>query len=573
MTRELLLLGAGHLVLTGLPGLAAALLAARLGVQSVPALLALFLVVCGGVGMLGFWTYFGDRVLGEAFAYFVAFGSVLLCAVCVRRGLERSLLGALATPLGLWALGSLFLLMLGFVHGGTESPLATSARRFSQPLPGDNVLPAFFADWIFAHGHRGTPPLQPGDWHFSDRPPLQSGFVVLQRTFRWDPGYLHYQVIGVVLQQLWIVGLWALLLAAKVGRVTRGLAMIAVLLSGLVFVNGLFVWPKLLPAAMLLGAAALVLSPLWENARVNPRAATLIGSLCALAMLAHGASVFGILALAAVAAWRSLPGWRWLGVSALVGIVLLGPWSAYQRFEDPPGNRLLKWQLAGALAIDDRGVAETILDSYRDAGLGGALDNKLNNFEAMIGGRHAYESLKAGANTGSFEGFVGTVRTVAFLNLLPSIGPLVVGLCVFALWHRRARRRPAEWRLARDALVTVACGALLWGLLMFGGQDSVATIHVGSYLLPILLMVAGVSSMRAAFPRAAIGLVAVTAILSLVIYVPSFEPPLDSSVSIPAATAAAVALAGFVGVSMLARSKDEFELSGPTDAPGVAASA
>ena len=37
---------------------------------------------------------------------------------------------------------------------------------------------------------------------------------------------------------------------------------------------------------------------------------------------------------------------------------------AYQRYDDPPGDRLIKWHLAGVSEIDDRGSLETIVDSY-----------------------------------------------------------------------------------------------------------------------------------------------------------------------------------------------------------------
>ena len=77
----------------------------------------------------------------------------------------------------------------------------------------------------------------------SDRPPLQIGYVLFVRTFGWDLTSLRYQVLGVVLQQLWIVGLWALLVAARVGRVTRALAMLTVLVSDIAIVNGFMCAP------------------------------------------------------------------------------------------------------------------------------------------------------------------------------------------------------------------------------------------------------------------------------------------------------------------------------------------
>src|SRR4249919_3891407 len=103
---KLLLLLALHLALTGLPGVAAALLAARRGVKQVPVLLAIALAAICAVGLLGFWTYFAGRVAGEAFSYFALFGSIGLTAWCLRGDLDRELLRRLAVPLGLWALGS-----------------------------------------------------------------------------------------------------------------------------------------------------------------------------------------------------------------------------------------------------------------------------------------------------------------------------------------------------------------------------------------------------------------------------------------------------------------------------------
>ena len=46
----------------------------------------------------------------------------------------------------------------------------------------------------------------------------------------------------------------------------------------------------------------------------------------------------------------------------------MAPWSAYQKYGDPPGNRLTKWTLAGVVEVDDRGTAEAIFDSYGEAG-------------------------------------------------------------------------------------------------------------------------------------------------------------------------------------------------------------
>jgi len=553
-TASLLPILALHLVLTALPGVAAALFAARRGLRETALLLAVGLAASGVAATLAFWAYYADPVIGRSLAYLVPLGSVLLIADCLHGGrLDRELLRRLATPLALWALGSAFLVFLGFLHGGTEDPLHMAATRFSIQLPPDNMIPGYFADWFFQHGHRGTPPVFPGEWLSSDRPPLQTGYLLSQRGYGWDTHGLHSQVLGVILQQLWIVGLWALLVAARAGRVTRGLSIVAVLVSDVAIVNGFFVWPKLLPAAFLLAAAALVLTPPWANLRRDPRAAALVAALLGLALLGHGASVFGVAALAIVVLFRGgLPSGRWIAVALLAGAVLLAPWAAYQKYAEPPGNRLTKWMLGGAAAIDDRGTIEAIGDGYRRAGWGGTLDHKWNNFVTIAGGSPAAKRVKASVDDvfdGDVEGSVREIRQLFFFQLLPSLGLLL--LAPFAMTYARARGRPdsPEWRLSLICWAVVLAGCLVWGLLMFGGPQSNASIHVGSFLIPVLAICAAVVGLRAVWPRFALWYVGISILLTLVLYLPALEPPAGSAFSPLAALLAAACLAGFVVVA------------------------
>lgn len=548
--KLLLLLGL-HLVLTGLPGVAAALLAARRGVGNVPVLLAIALATTAACGLLGFWAYFGDRVLGEAFSYFLVLGSVLLVGWSLYGGkIDRELLRGLAVPLGLWALGSAFLVFLGFAHGGADAPMIASGSRFSHPLPGDNGMPVLAAEWIFHHGHRGNPPELGGEWQLSDRPPLQAGFALAQRPFGWDFELLNYQLLGVALQQLWIVGLWALMLAARVGRVTRGLVMVAVLVSGLALLNGFYVWPKMLPAGLLLAAAALVATPLWRDLRRNLWAAALVAALCALALLGHGASIFGVIPLAAVAAYRGLPSWRWLGVAVAVGIALMAPWSAYQKWEDPPGNRLVKWTLAGVAEVDDRGVVETILDAYSEAGLDGTLENKELNFIAMTNFNEVERTLDESIGRDSLTGVIRAVRGMSFFYLLPSLGLLLLAPMAMAWQWQRRRLDPVEWGFALTCMAIFLIGIAGWGLISFGNIAARTIIHFGTYMLPLIGIVGCVAGLRAAFPRFALYYVGLSAALSLAIYAPSLDPPAGSSYSPLAIVLSAAALAGFVLVAL-----------------------
>jgi len=550
---ELLLLLVAHLLLTALPGVAAALFAARKGVRRVPVLLAIGLAASGLVALFAFWSYYADRLVGESYSYLVVFGSILLAAYSLYGGrIESALLRQLVTPLALWALGSVFLVFLGFLHGGSSSPLAMAATRFSSQLPSDNDLPRYFGEWFYLHGHHGTPPIYPGGWLASDRPPLQIGYMLSQWTFGWDDHSRNYQLIGVILQQLWIIGLWALLVAARVRRVTRGLVMITVLLSDLAIVNGFFVWPKMLPAAMLLAAGALVLTPLWTELRRNLWGTVLIAALFGIAMLGHGSSIFGIIPLALIAAIRGLPGWRWIGVGLLVGFVLMAPWSAYQKYGDPPGNRLTKWSLAGVPEIDPRSTTEAILDSYGKSGVAGTLHNKAENFVTMVGGGPMVNGINTAVNaaeSGDFTVVLRESRTIFFFYLLPSMGLLLVAPLVMMAARRRGRLNPAEWSLALTCFAVVGLGAIVWGLLMFGNSSARAVIHVGSFVLPLLGICGAVLGLRATFPRFAIYFIGFSALVTLGIYVPSLTPPPGTNYSLLAALFSAVGLGGFAALA------------------------
>ena len=444
---RLLLLVLAHVVLTGLPGVAAALVAARKGAGHAAVLLAIGLAATGALAILTFWLYFAEPLIGRIFSFVVPAGSVLLTMWSLRGGrIDRRLLQQLAVPLALWALGSVFLVFLGFMHGGTDQPLWTAATRFRAQLPFDNDIPHFFTDWFYVHGHMGRPPVFPGGWSASDRPPLQIGYTLMQRPFAWDARLVSYQLLGVVLQQLWIVGVWVLLLAARVSRATRALTVVMILVSDLAIVNGFFIWPKMLPAAMLVAATGLVATPLWPELRRKPWAAALIATLLALALLGHGSSLFGIIPLAGLAARRGIPGSRWLAVGLVVGLALLVPWSMYQRYADPPGNRLSKEAFAGVFSVDSRSTLRAVVDAYGQVGVGGALHDKAENFVLMMGGGPMVDDIESAVDA-TQHGHLGValnhVRDVFFYYLVPAFGLLVVvPILMLAAVRRRSLQRP-----------------------------------------------------------------------------------------------------------------------------------
>jgi hypothetical protein len=540
-----------ELVLLGLPLVAATMFAASLGLRSPVLLIGVALATSGATAMLMLWAYFATPELGKTLAFLLVLGSAVAIAALSRSPRARAPLRELATPFALWILASFFISYLGFLHSTNGLPLETAGHRFAGAMPNDNALPAVFANWFYLHGHNGvSPPF--GDWLSSDRPPLQTGYVLAVRPFGWDEPGNHYTMLGVALQMLWVPGMWALLRATSLGARLRSLILIAVMLSDVTIIHGFFVWPKLLGAAFLLAAAAMVLSPEWKQWVRDPRAAVLFAAVCTLAMLSHGSSAFLLIPLLVFAFWRSLPSWRWVGAAAAAALLLFVPWSAYQHYQDPPGTRLEKWQLGGHDEIDNKGVLSTIVDGYRAEGLGGTISNKWTNVQAIVGISEV-RALLNGTNpheaSGSLAHTVEDFRFVRYYGLFPFLGFLLLGplaMAFRAATDRGGGRRGPEWRFVLRVGALAIAATLFWALLMFGNVISEAVIHQGCLAVPLLGVAVCVAAAYAADHRFAVGLVAFNAIFALALEVPSLTPPPETTYSAFAGLAAAVALGGFL---------------------------
>ena len=538
-----------HLALLGAPGVAAAIYATSRGVREVPVRLGIALAASGVSAFAAFWAYYADPTVGQTWDFVLLGGSALLVAWLWREGrIERAALAPLAVPLGLWVLGCCFVVFLGFLHGGTGNAIPMSALRFSFQLPSDNDIPRYFTEWFATHGHQNPPPVYPPDWLMSDRPPLQIGYALSQRGFMPTERELHYEILCVGVQSLWIVGMWAVLVAARLRPLTRGLAMVTAMFSDVAILHGFFVWPKLIAAAFLLAALAVVISPTWDRERRDPRLGALVGALIALAMLAHGSSIFGVIPLGLLAIWRGLPSSRWLAAGAVSLLALLVPWTAYQHYADPPGNRLLKWQLGGDLTVDSKGTLQAIEDGYSEAGFDGTVDNKLANFEEMAGWPRAKDDLELAADdleAGKPGLAAAAIRDTRFFSLFPFLGLLLIAIPAMLVGRRRAGRSEDEWRFALLCFAFLALACLAWGLLLFGTPDSRATIHVSSLAVPLLGLVGCVAGLRSVFPRFAAWLVGVNVLCVLALYTPSLTPPPGSSYSPLTAVLTLLSFAGF----------------------------
>lgn len=347
-----------------------------------PWLLAIVsLAAVAAAGYAAFWIYLASPWAGRAFSVAILAGSLLRIGSNLRRKPPRAD-AECWKPLFLTALiGITYVGLTCLYSDGAFAHLA--ANRFVRGLPGDNQIPEIIANRLWS----GLDPRhQLGDWTSSDRPPLQTGWLLLIRPLPAALGFDSAAASaagGLWFQLLWVPAMWALLRGAGARRKESAAIVAAVCFTGVLLTNSVFTWPKLGGAALVLGAFLLCL-----NAGGNPVRFAAAGVGAALGWLAHGGVAFsflGALPLVAFHLWRKKRMREWVFAAVAFAAVSL-PWSLYQHFYDPPGNRLLKWHLAGAIDVDNRGFLQTLADSYGKLGWQGAWANRLANWRLQTAG-------------------------------------------------------------------------------------------------------------------------------------------------------------------------------------------
>ncbi|HTT57044.1 MAG TPA: hypothetical protein VMF63_08045 [Opitutaceae bacterium] len=505
--------------------------------RGLPASLAWFAALAGvaGLGYAVFWAYFASPALGRACSWVVL---AVATGVLLRPGQGNDLGDELLPPLALAAVTGLGFVALTCLFG--DAPYSfLAANRFMANLPADNEIPRLFADRLWSGQ---SPRHLIGDWLSSDRPPLQTGWLLLTRPVLTALG-LDVDTAagtgGVWFQLLWIPAMWATLRRLGAGTRQSGAMIAAAAFTGFLLFYTIYTWPKLGAAALMLGAFVL-----WRPEPGAPagRARFAAGGACAaLGCLAHGGVAFtllGLIPLGLATLWRERGAWRlWLAAGATF-VAFLTPWLVYQRNYEPPGDRLLKWHLAGVIPPDGRGFGPTLVDSYRRIGWRGALANRWNNLRLQgAGDWRNLVRFRPMADPGSRRGDETTFTARTFGWWLPA-GLLLPWL----LWQRR--REPDT--ILRWAAISWFSGWLVWLALMFL-PDS-ARAHQGTLVTQLLgfslLMWASLSLHRVVF----LLLAAVQAVAFLTQWttaLPAAAGPLNL-VSAVAAVAATLALAAVV---------------------------
>lgn len=439
------------------------------------ALLFFFVGVTGIclLAYLNFWLFVFDRHVGTAGAViFTVTGLVQsvrswrflrdqlrdpwmrLCAVC-------------------WAYVGIFygaLQRLYILNDGREMIVENATDRFLS-LPPDNQLPYITAD-LLRYGKDYRVILD--EWLSSDRPPLQSALYML---FSWGPNGYIYQSLSLILQCLWVVPVLYGVQFFVRSREKAFALVIWLSLVGFIALNSIFVWPKMVAAAFFM-MSWLLLEDYFADA--SKKGKLFLAALAfEFSLLFHSGVGFALplLAFTFLAGMLKLPNWRERFVSVLyfVGVVLplQFSWGLYQKFIAPPGNRLLKWHLGGAVDVDSRGVSETIREAYAKLSFLDWWSGREANFN-MLYQPYAWERLPA--------------RVQQFFHLIPSLGILAIGwIIVFARFAMAPRGE--EKKVQLRTFGGLISGLIFWITVMIVPGSTV--LHQGSYAIFMLIFSVG----------------------------------------------------------------------------------
>lgn len=513
--------------------------------SSVVTAIAVSLAVLGLAGWLTFWAWLASPTLGRvtvAVLLLVAVGTVVRT---VRRDPDvRHALASMAP--GLVMVLGLALVTVGLISlWGFHRELFDFARsRFSHYLPVDNEIPQLLADRMVAGEN---PSDAVAGWQSSDRPTLQTGFLLMAHTVTSLVGLQRSAAglsAGIAAQLAWVPAVAALLTALGVRRrgVLAGVAFTA--MTGTVLVNTVFTWPKLLSAAYVLLALAIVMEAHRERARLGLARFALLGVLFALGMLAHSAAVFAapIIALALLLHVRSLSP-RGVATAAVAAAGTYLPWLLYQRFVDPGGNRILIWHLAEVHEPQHSDVLRHVVDAYSTAGWHAVLENKWANLTKPFGG-----APWAGLSIDGIDPHAR--RAVEFLTYSGAIGAgwiavlLLLGTLAVSIVRKQSRNAAAT----HIALLLAFSGVSLvvWAMVLFG--PATTYVHHGSHVPILLALAAPLAWTVDRFPRTGALVGGFGLLLCLVAYVPYFHltAPLSARAVAVAALGVVCAVVAFL---------------------------
>lgn len=479
------------------------------------------LIGLGLIGYLQFFVFWFSPVTGKVVsALLVAIGllwTVLVLTQSRRDDREREYLPVeLRSATCLWLLVAVAYLALALIVDNGAGAWAINSRFAPARWSTDNQLPSFVARILVSGNHADLSDFS--QWTIADRPPLAYGWhaslhaVLGQWLDLFGNGrhlfYLYQLTIGVILNTSWVMLLVVLLPRMGLSRFKSLLVLSVVTCSALFIFNSVFIWPKLLSATFTLMAAWILLGidPYATRLRNDNHGLVAAAMLCALGLLTHGGSAFGIaVAVGLAALYRGLPSFKGAAVAGIVALALLLPWSLWQSHVQPPGNALVKFAFGGTFGFGEEnvGALDTIVRSYHALTPDAWLHKKWDGLLSIVFGiRNTCGLNEMGVIYSSLDRW----RASDFYYVMPSLNFLLLGF--IALIGNRSKHPAvlASRKLAFFALTTIVlCLLTTWDCFINHHQSyqALVALQVG---LVVLLLSAGRLGMLALALNIAYGL-------------------------------------------------------------------
>jgi hypothetical protein len=259
--------------------------------------------------------------------------------------------------------------------------LLAEGRYMPGWLASDNTLPWMVLENIYIKEIIASPLF--ADWLMSDRPPLMSAlestffsfFPFNYRVGNSNLNVIKYQIFGMFLNILSVY-----FIAVLTSKRNRILLTIILLVSPMMMVSTVYLWPKLL------GAGFIAIGLIAYNEKQYDKSALSF----LLAYLSHGVSIYVIIPILLLSIYKK----NYSLIKELIkNSYILVPWIIFQKYIDPPGDRLLKYHLADVQALTNNSFLNEFIRSYQSINFQQWIDLKLFNLRSLFIGNNNFDIL------------------------------------------------------------------------------------------------------------------------------------------------------------------------------------
>ncbi len=438
-------------------------------------LLILSITIASLISYIIFWIYFFNHLFGRYFSCLFILTCLIIFFLKFKTFEKIIFEHRFIAPIVLTLLTACFYLSALYIYSPSDGITEWVANnRFVKGLPADNIIPKLFLERIY-NGLSFENFL--GDWLASDRPPLATAILTTVRPLSIFNEVMFYQYVGTYLELLWIPGLFSICIFYELDKKVIGLILSSAIFSGVYLINSVFLWPKLLTIPLFSLTYILVFN-LCQISRIEIRhyiQSVLIGVAAALSLLSHGGIIFSCIALGiAIMINKHKLHYKFIMTAFASFLCTYIPWILFQKFVDPPGNRLFKWHLAGVIEVNNLSFTEAFIKAYTQTPIKDIIQNKIENIKALF----PYTMI-------NWFGIpvIGTEHIRTFGS------PLVLNLFLLSLMiHMIDKYCLKKEPLSYQAKITIYFTFLsffVWPMLMF--EPAVTTIHQGSHFNLIII--------------------------------------------------------------------------------------